>query len=80
MARLLEIGLLFVPFVLFFGAIYLGARIAAPVVYAAIALLLLLAVATVWIGVEEGLSRGETYVPAHLDDSGRIVPGYGVRK
>jgi hypothetical protein len=74
--RWAEAALFLAPFLLY-GAWRLAALWARPsVVWGAAAAVALLLVVTVWLGLARRLDRGETYVPAHLQD-GRIVPGHG---
>jgi hypothetical protein len=76
MLRFAEIGLFLVPFVLYATWLVLGARTPPALVWGAVALILLLAVGTVWFGVANRLDRGEKYVPAQVVD-GQIVEGHG---
>jgi hypothetical protein len=77
MLRFSEIGLFLVPFVLYGTWLVLGARTPPALVWSAVALIVLLAVGTVWFGLANRLDRGEKYVPAQVVD-GQIVEGHGV--
>jgi 4-amino-4-deoxy-L-arabinose transferase-like glycosyltransferase len=79
MLRFAEFGLFLLPFAVYAAWRFLGVRASARVVWAAVAIFVSLVVAVVWYGLNARLDRGETYVPAHLQD-GRIVPGHGVAK
>ena len=74
--RWAEVALFLVPFALFV-AWRVAARLARPeIVWAAVAIVLVLGAGTVWLGLSHRLARRETYVPARVEN-GRIVPGHG---
>lgn len=74
--RWAEAGLFLAPFLLY-AAWRLSALWARPsLVWGTAALVALLVIVTVWVGLSRRLDRGETYVPARLQD-GRVVPGHG---
>jgi len=77
--RWAEFSLFLVPFVLY-AAWSLSARLARPwLVWAALALVVLLAGGTIFYGLSRRVDPAATYVPAHIE-AGRVVPGQGVAK
>ncbi len=76
MLRLVEVGLLLAPVAFYGAALVAGYRISPPLAWTLIAVLTITAALTVWIGLEQGLSPNERYVPAHMEN-GRVVQGRG---
>ena len=74
--RWAELALFLSPFVLYAAWRLAAARAQPALLWGAVAAVTVLATATLWFGVARRLERGETYVPAQLED-GRIVPGHG---
>jgi hypothetical protein len=75
--RWAELALFLVPFALY-AAWRLAAAVARPaLVWAALAIALVLAAGTVVFGLTWQLGPREAYVPARIED-GRIIPGHGV--
>ncbi|MDA8249556.1 MAG: DUF6111 family protein [Rhodospirillales bacterium] len=75
--RWAELALFLSPFVLYAAWRLAAARAQPALLWGAVAAVTVLATATLWFGLARRLERGETYVPAQLED-GRIVPGHGV--
>jgi hypothetical protein len=77
--RWAEIFLFLVPFALF-AAWRVSVAYAKPsVVWAALAVALVVASATVFFGLSRRLPSNDIYVPARIE-AGKIVPGQGVAK
>lgn len=75
--RWAELLLFLAPFALYAAWRLAAARAQPGIIWGVIVAIAVLAAGTVWLGLSRRLERGETYVPAHLED-GRIVPGHGV--
>jgi hypothetical protein len=75
MLRLSEIGLFLVPFALYVAWWFAGPRLPRAAFWAALGLMLLLALATAWYGLDSHMAADEVYVPAHME-GGQIVPGH----
>jgi type II secretory pathway component PulM len=75
--RWVDLALFAAPFVLFAAWRIAAARAQPALLWGAVAAVAALAAGTVWFGLSRRLDRGQTYVPAHIED-GRIVPGHGV--
>ena len=75
--RWAELALFLSPFVLYAAWRLAAARAQPALLWGAVAAVTVVATATLWFGLARRLERGETYVPAQLED-GRIVPGHGV--
>ena len=75
--RWAELALFLSPFALYAAWRIAAARAQPAVLWAAVGAVALLAAGTIWFGLSRRLERGETYVPARIED-GRIVPGHGV--
>jgi hypothetical protein len=77
--RWAELALFLVPFALY-AAWRLSAVVARPwLVWAVLALALLLAAGTVWYGLSRSVPPTDAYVPARIV-GGKIVPAQGVPK
>lgn len=76
--RWAEIGLFLVPFFLYAAWRLAAARATPSLVWGAIAIVLLFACVVVGLGLTRRLDRGDTYVPAHVEN-GEVVAGHGVR-
>ena len=77
MLRYAEIGFFLLPFLLYAAWRLLGTRATSGLLWTGVVVLVLLAAATVWFGLDRGLPPGARYVPAQLR-SGNIVPGHGL--
>jgi hypothetical protein len=76
MLRFVEIGFFLVPFALYGAWWYFGTRLSPAAVWVTIGLLVVLAGATIWLGLERSLPADVVYVPAEIRD-GVIVQGHG---
>ena len=76
--RWAEAGLFLAPFLLYAIWWLAAARARPAIVWGSAAVVLMLAVVTVWLGLARSLDRGYQYVPARLE-GGQIVAGHGVR-
>lgn len=75
MLRYVEIGFFLLPFALFGAWWVLGARASRRVLWGAVLVAGLLAVATVWYGLEHSLPAGSKYVPAQLSNDAAVSGG-----
>ncbi len=76
--RWVEVVLFLAPFLLYAAWRVAAAKARPELVWWALGAVGAAVVATVWLGLAHRLDRGQTYVPAHLEN-GQIVPGHGVR-
>ncbi|MDE2200684.1 MAG: hypothetical protein KGJ41_16855 [Rhodospirillales bacterium] len=76
MLRGTELGLFLLPFALFLTWLVLGRRTPASLVWAALTGVLLLAIATLWLGLGRHLPGDAAYVPAQWLDN-RLLPAHG---
>jgi hypothetical protein len=79
-----EIALFIAPFAIYAAMLYLtkrdardrdnwGAKVVAWLAFAGV---ILVAISLIWFSHYGGYRPGSTYVPAHIDKDGKLVPGY----